>query len=285
MTDATEPATKKPKVADGADAVASASGMSLYGKKALVTGGSKGIGLTTARLFVELGADVTITARGMEDLKKARDSMPCPERCHIVSADLSTREGIDNLVKGYPHEELHVLVNNVGTNIRKKAESFSPDEFEAIFNSNFHSTYRISLGFLPHLQRAGKASGAAVVNISSVAGSTHIPSGCAYGASKAAMDQLTRNLAVEWSRFGIRVNAVGPGPIETPLIRTASPIYLEGFKKRIPLRRMGDPIEVARPVAFLASEAAAYITGQCLMVHGGFTATSYNEVPGFWEDA
>merc|ERR1712048_666599 len=93
------------------------------------------------------------------------------------------------------------------------------------------------------------------------------------------------NLSVEWSRFGIRVNSVGPGPIQTPLLASGHPTYLQEFKKRIPLGRFGYPAEVARPLAFLASDMSAYITGQTIYIDGGYLSTSFNEAPGFWEDA
>ena len=120
-------------------------------------------------------------------------------------------------------------MNNCGTNIRKRAEDFESEEFAKVFDTNFMSCMWLSMAALPLLKSASEKrkaegkSGAAVVNISSVAGCTHIPSGFPYAASKAAMDQMTRNLAVEWSRFGIRVNSVAPGAIDTPLIRTANP--------------------------------------------------------------
>jgi len=207
--------------------------------------------------------------------------MSDPSKCEIVSADLSTKAGIDGLVKGYPFEDLDMLVNNVGTNIRKRAEEFTPEEFQTVFATNLFSAYNIALAFLPRLQ---KSASAAIVNISSVAGVTHIPSGCAYGATKAALDQLTRNLSVEWSRFGIRVNSVAPGPIDTPLMEGANKNYLSDFTKRLPMRRFGKPEEVANTIVFLGSDLASYITGQSLIVDGGFTATSYNEVPEFWRE-
>ena len=120
-------------------------------------------------------------------------------------------------------------MNNCGTNIRKRAEDFESEEFAKVFDTNFMSCMWLSMAALPLLKSASEKrkaegkSGAAVVNLSSVAGCTHIPSGFPYAASKAAMDQMTRNLAVEWSRFGIRVNSVAPGAIDTPLIRTANP--------------------------------------------------------------
>ena len=128
-----------------------------------------------------------------------------------------------------------------------------------------------------------KSARGSVVNLSSVAGSGHIPSGFPYAASKAAMEQMTRNLAVEWAVHGIRVNCVAPGAIETPLIRTANPQYIKDFLERKPMGRLGQVAEIARPIAFLASEASSFVTGQTLTVDGGFTVTSFNKVPGYWE--
>ncbi|CAK9074263.1 Tropinone reductase homolog At5g06060 [Durusdinium trenchii] len=278
---------KEQKNGSGASQAAECSGMSLEGRRALVTGGSKGIGRATAELLLKLGAEVAICARGDSELQAVRTSSGAAERCHAIVADLSTEEGVKDLMAKLPWKELDILVNNCGTNIRKRAEDFEPEEFRKIFDTNFMSSMWLSRAALPLLKSAaekGKPGGAAVVNISSVAGRTHIPSGFPYAASKAAMDQMTRNLAVEWARFGIRVNAVAPGVIETPLIKTASPIYVADFKERKPLSRMGQVNEIARPIAFLASESASFITGQILVVDGGFTATCFNKVPSYWED-
>lgn len=275
---AERPAAKRAKTAGGSGPV-----VDLTGQKALVTGGSKGIGLAVARLFNRLGADVVICARGADDLKAAKDGMSAPERCHVVTCDLSTAEGCEQLARDCPFKTLDILVNNAGMNVRQKAEEYSDETFLKIISTNFISLHRCCKAFFKHLKAA--EGGAAIVNISSVASSVHIPSGCAYGASKAAIDQLTRNLAVEWAPHCIRVNACNPGPIDTPLLRTGHPTYIKGFTERIPLARCGQPEEVASTVAFLASGGAAYITGQVLMVDGGFTATSFNKVPGYWEQS
>jgi Tropinone reductase 1 len=269
-----EPAAKRAKGSKGPV-------VDLSGKTAVVTGASKGIGLATAELFNRLGADVVICARGMEALEAARAGMSDPKRCHIVSCDLSTKEGAEKLAKDVPFETLDILVNNAGTNIRRRAEDFTEEVIKEVLDTNFMSVTRLCLAFFQKLKAA--ADGAAIVNIGSVAGETHIASGFAYGASKAAMHQMTRNLAVEWARHGIRVNVCGPGPIDTPLLRTGNPNYLSEFEKRLPMRRFGLSEEIASTVAFLASDAASYITGQTLFVDGGFTATSFNERPDFWQ--
>mmetsp|Transcript_105017 Transcript_105017/g.146431 ORF Transcript_105017/g.146431 Transcript_105017/m.146431 type:complete len:289 (-) Transcript_105017:22-888(-) len=265
-------------------------GMDLKGSKALVTGGSRGIGFAAAELLLSLGAEVVICARGAEGLRSAQQKMPHSERCHTIVADLSTQAGIKALVEQLPWRELDILVNNCGTNIRKKAEDFDAEEFSTVFNTNFMSCMWLTQAALPLLRKAmdgeskqRRRKSASVVNVSSVAGCRHIPSGFPYAASKAAMDQMTRNLAVEWARFGIRVNSVAPGVIETPLIQTANPTYVSDFKKLKPMRRMGQTTEVARPIAFLASDASSFVTGQTLYVDGGFTASGFNEVPGYWE--
>ncbi|CAE7233223.1 unnamed protein product [Symbiodinium natans] len=264
-------------------------GLDLKGSKALVSGGSRGIGSAAAELLLALGAEVAICARGADDLEATRARLAAGGRCHAIAADLSTQEGVRTLIQKLPWQELDILVNNCGTNIRKKAEDYDQEDFEKVFGTNFMSCMWLSQAALPLLRRASAASrerrrgGAAVVNISSVAGRGHIPTGFPYAASKAAMDQMTRNLAVEWARFGIRVNAVAPGLIQTELVQGSSTL-LEAFKQRKPLKRLGEVVDVARPIAFLASDAASFITGQTLYVDGGFTATNFNEVPGYWED-
>lgn len=249
----------------------------LRGKKAIVTGATKGIGAAIAEEFLKLGAEVFIVARDERAVKMKVDEWNARGfKAHGLAADLSRREGrvrVINEVKSL-WEKLDVLVNNVGTNIRKKAIEYSPEEYDFIMETNLRSAYEMSIMGYPLLKKAG---GGAIIFVSSVAGMTHLRTGAIYAMTKAAMIQLTRNLAVEWARDGIRVNAVAPWYIKTPLAETVlkNSQYLEEVLARTPMARVGEPEEVAAAVAFLAMPASSYITGQCLAVDGGFTVYGF----------
>jgi tropinone reductase I len=188
----------------------------LDGVRALVTGGTKGIGFAIAQELVELGADVIVVARrtpsGTQDFVAGAQS----GRLQAVIADVATAEGRARLVEALPAgwETLDVLVNNVGTNIRKASLSLSEDEFRTVFETNLTSAWELSRALHPRLVASGRAS---LVNIGSVAGMRSVGSGAAYAMSKAALAQLTRYLAVEWAADGIRVNMVSPWYTRTPL--------------------------------------------------------------------
>ena len=164
-----------------------------------------------------------------------------------------------------------MLVNNVGTNIRRKMIDYSEAEFKKLFDINLFSMVELTKGVFPFLKEAGSAS---VVNIASVAGSFDIQSGPPYGMTKAAIIQFTKSLAVEWAPFNIRVNTVSPWYIQTPLTEPvlAQPERLEKIISRTPMNRIGQPEEVAGIVAFLALGKSSYITGQNIMVDGGMSA-------------
>lgn len=247
---------------------------SLEGRRALITGGSMGIGLAIAREFVDLGAHVALIARNDERLQQRIDELlqrATHSQVHGLAHDLSRPDTLDRLPAwlGDHWDGLDVLVNNVGTNIRKPALSYDLDEYRALLDANLTSCFELSRLCHP-LLRVG--IGPAVVNIASVAGMTHMRTGAPYAMSKAAMIQLTRNLACEWAKDGIRVNCIAPWYIDTPLARTVlqDPDYLDEVLRRTPLGRIGQPEEVASSAAFLAMEAASYITGQCVAVDGGF---------------
>ena len=166
--------------------------------------------------------------------------------------------------------ELDILVNNVGTNIRKKAVQYSAKAYRQIFDTNLTSAFDMCRGAYPFLKKSNSAS---IVNISSVAGSTHVRTGAPYGMTKAALIQMTRNLAAEWAEDSIRVNCVAPWYIRTPLAETVlkNPEYLSAVLARTPMQRIGTPEEVATVVAFLGMPASSYVTGQCVSVDGGFS--------------
>jgi Tropinone reductase 1 len=252
---------------------------SLSGRRALVTGATRGIGRAVAEQFLELGADVLIVARGKERL------LACLEDWRR-RYPASTIEGLagDVGVEACRHEVfesvdarlggLDLLVNNVGTNIRKRAEEYSEAEYRHVLETNLISSFEVCRLAFPRL-RAG--NGAAVVNVVSVAGMTHVRTGAPYGMTKAALIQLTRNLAVEWAPAGIRVNAVAPWYIHTPLAQPVLdvPAYRSAVLERTPMGRIGEPEEVASVVAFMCMPAASYVTGQCLAVDGGFTSNGF----------
>lgn len=246
----------------------------LDGQLALVTGGSAGIGRAIARELLGFGADVLLAARNAATLEAVRDELAeeFPERTVStfvadVAVDEQRRELLD-WVEDFG-EGLHVLVNNAGGNLTRAATEYAEDEWRQVFEINLFSAFELARYAHPLLT---KHAASCIVNVGSVSGITHVRSGAPYGMSKAAMHQMTRNLAVEWAEDGVRVNAVAPWYIRTRRThdKLADPDYLDEVLLRTPLGRIGEPEEVAAAVAFLCLPAASYVTGECIAVDGGF---------------
>jgi len=250
---------------------------SLKDKTALVTGSTQGIGRATAEELASLGATVIITARHAAEVEKRVEALKkSGYSARGVASDVTKpedRQKLFSFVKNQA-QKLDILVNNVGTNIRKRMTEYNEEEYHFILNTNLHANFALSQLFYPLLK---ESKAGAVVNVLSVAGLTHLRSGAPYGMTKAALTQLTRNLAVEWAADGIRVNAVAPWYTKTPLVEKLlqDKTYLQAVLNRTPLDRLAEPREVAAAIAFLCLPAASYITGQCLAVDGGFMVNGF----------
>lgn len=245
----------------------------LTDKKALITGGTKGIGRAVVDEFVKLGAHVWLVARTEEDVEAlATDYGRQGQHVRALAGDVADRAFREKLISEISGTwgKLDVLVNNVGTNVRRKFVEYTEAEYRKLFETNLFSLTELCRLAFPLLQQG---EGTSVVNLASVAGSVDVQSGPPYGMTKAAIIQLSRHLAAEWAPHGIRVNAVSPWYIETPLTEPvrANAARLQQIIARTPMARIGQPEEVAAAVAFLAMDAASYITGQNLVVDGGFS--------------
>ncbi|KAF1008164.1 MAG: 3-oxoacyl-[acyl-carrier-protein] reductase FabG [Luteibacter sp.] len=246
----------------------------LDGRTALVTGASKGIGFACARELAVLGANVLLVARDETVLQEISDELAdeCPESEILwMAADMTDHEdrlAVFDWVADLG-SSLSVLVNNVGGNVVKSALDYEPDEYRDIFELNVFSAFEMCRLAYPHLAQHANA---AIVNIGSVSGITHVRTGAPYGMTKAALHQLTRNLACEWGEDGIRVNGVAPWYIRTQRSEPAlaDVDYLEEVLARTPMGRIGEPEEVAGTVAFLCLPASSYVTGEIVAVDGGF---------------
>ncbi len=256
--------------------MSSSSAWRLDGKRALVTGGSSGIGLATATELAGLGADVVLVARNPAPLEQARADIQSASPGTVVefiTADLSREDDRRRLTESLL-DPVHILVNNSGTNIRKRMDELTLEEYRHVQETNLVSCFEMCRLLHPLLRSSAPSC---VVNNASVAGMTHLRTGAPYGMSKAAMIQLTRNLAVEWASEGIRVNAVAPWYINTPLAGQvlSDPDYRRQVLDRTPMGRVGEVEECARAIAFLCMPASSYITGQCIAIDGGFSVFGF----------
>ncbi|WAX58454.1 SDR family oxidoreductase [Jatrophihabitans cynanchi] len=245
----------------------------LAGRTAVVTGASSGLGVAFAVALAEAGADVVLAARRADRLRETADAVErLGRRALTVQADVAAPEDSKKVVDAALAEfgTVDVLVNNAGVASSRPATRETPQEFRAVIDVNLNGCYWMA-------QACGRVMrpGSSIVNIGSVLGITTagLPQ-AAYSASKAALAGLTRDLAQQWTgRKGIRVNTLAPGFFASEMTDQYAEGYLAGQLGRVLVGRTGDPRELAAALIFLASDAGGYVTGQTIVVDGGFTIT------------
>jgi NAD(P)-dependent dehydrogenase (short-subunit alcohol dehydrogenase family) len=249
----------------------------LTGKKAFVTGASRGIGRVIAVALAAAGADVAIAARSEEGLAEtAREVTALGRKAFVFPLDVTQQEDVAAVVaeaiKMLGH--LDIVFNNAGgSNFMVPFMDMRISGWEKVLRLNLDSTVYVCQAVGPHLRERGSGS---VINVASVAGLAAAPGLVPYGASKAAVVSLTRTLAVEWAPLGIRVNALCPGWTATDLNKNLwdGPDGGQATVANVPMRRWARPEEMAGPAVFLASEASSYMTGQVLVIDGGQLANA-----------
>ncbi|HWP47670.1 MAG TPA: SDR family oxidoreductase [Candidatus Limnocylindrales bacterium] len=256
--------------------------MRLVNKVALITGGGTGIGRATAELFAQEGAKVAISGRRKEKLEEAVTAITLKGGEAIaIPGDVTRQEDTQRMVRETVArwERLDILVNNAGAVDRTKMMESTLENWDRIMDINVKGVFLTSRSVIPQMIKQG---GGSIVNVSSVAGLRGgLPDAPSYSAAKAAVITLTKTMAVDFARYRIRVNAVLPSLVETDVARTrVKPGQTwEEIKEKLiplyPLGRLGTPEDIAQGILYLASDAAAWVTGIELIIDGGFTAKLY----------
>jgi NAD(P)-dependent dehydrogenase (short-subunit alcohol dehydrogenase family) len=247
----------------------------LAGKVALVTGGNAGIGEAIAKTFAREGAAVVITGRRKDVLDRVTGEIRHAQgRCVAVAGsvtdELHARAAVDRAVQEFG--ALDILVNNAGIgDFGRRIHELDDETWAQVLNVNVTGVFRMTRAAVLHMLQRGRGS---IVNISSIASVVGIPALPAYAASKGALNALTRAMAIDYAKDGIRCNVVNPGLIATPMAEPliANPEQLAPILADYPIRRLGTPEEVADMVLYLASDEAAWVTGGTFTIDGGKTA-------------
>ena len=249
----------------------------LDGKVALITGGNSGIGEGIANGLAAAGCDIVIAARDVEKSNDVATSLEKKYQVNVMTltVDVSNEDDITDMPKKIRSrfEKIDIVVNNAGVNIRKMPEDFSSAEWDQVIDTNLKGTFLCCKTMYPDLSKTGGK----VINIGSMTSVFGSAKTAAYSASKGAIVQLTRSLAVAWAKDNIQVNALLPGWIDTPLTvgsRQTFPTLNEHIEQRCPAGRWGIPEDFAGPATFLASKASDFITGESIFVDGGYSQST-----------
>lgn len=243
----------------------------LQDKRAFITGASSGIGRAIAKEYASEGAKVALASRSVDKLADISESMEGD--VNVVECDVRKPESVDRAVQEAVNEMggLDVVVNNAGVLVRDDIVSTSEEDMEYVIDTNLKGVMRVARSAIPEL----KKTGGTLINVSSVSGQSGTPNLSVYASTKGGVDALTRQLAVEYGEENVRVNAIAPGTIKTPMneeVRAKNPSWEEVREDAVPLGRLGTPDDIAGPAVFLASDEAKYITGHVLVVDGGVLA-------------
>ena len=238
-------------------------------KLAIVTGAARGIGLATAKLFNEKGFKVAIVDKDKNEITKlSLLNNDIRTFCYDISNHVSIDKMFNSILKW--HNRIDVLINNAGVADFGKIEVTDLNRWNDVMRTNLDGAFMCSQKSISHL----KKTRGCIINIASISGLRASTLRVAYGTSKAAIIQLTKQQAAELGEYGIRVNCVAPGPVKTKLAMAVhTQDIIDAYHDAIPLNRYGTEIEIANAIYFLASEKASYVTGQILAVDGGFEAT------------
>jgi 3-oxoacyl-[acyl-carrier protein] reductase len=238
----------------------------IHGKRVLITGAAGGIGRATAQRFFDEGARLLLCdVRPLEDTGLA--AAFGAERMDYVAADIATEAGLATVERAMGADGVDVLVNNAGITRDKSSLKMTNDDWDRVIAVNLTAVFRLSQLVARRMKEAGR--GGVILNAASVVAHTGNFGQANYVATKAGLIGLTKTMARELGRAGIRVNAVAPGFIDTPMARAVPEANLAALAERTPLVRLGRPEDIAAAYCFLASDDASYITGHCLNVDGG----------------